>query len=118
MLFHGVHYANCGERLLYRLQATDEAGAEIRPFRIDIPQTSTTCMTDAQHSLGQRVALDASGPPTGPVPPGWEYGVPLDPVKNLVEATGGPAATGRPGSEAELLPARVVHHRRSNIPLP
>ena len=64
-----------------------EAGAEIRPFRIDIPQTDLDDLHDrlARTRWANELPLDASGPQAGPVPPGWEYGVPLDYVKNLVE---------------------------------
>jgi pimeloyl-ACP methyl ester carboxylesterase len=59
---------------------------EIRPFRIDIPGQD---LDDLRDRLGRtrwtnELPLDTSGPQTGPVPPGWEYGVPLSYVKELV----------------------------------
>ena len=60
---------------------------EIRPFRIDIPEQD---LDDLRDRLGRtrwtnELPLDTSGPQTGPVPPGWEYGVPVSYVKELVE---------------------------------
>ncbi len=62
--------------------------AEIRPFRVDIPQAE---LDDLQNRLAHtRWANELPPEPaegrvqTGPVPPGWEYGVPLDYVKRLV----------------------------------
>ena len=63
--------------------------AEIRPFRIDVPQADLD-------DLAERLAHTrwANELPPEPregggqrslVPPGWEYGVPLDYVKNLVK---------------------------------
>src|ERR687893_425610 len=67
----------------------DRTDAEIRSFRIDIPQAD---LDDLQERLARtRWANELppksreSGDQTGPVPPGWEYGVPLDYVKELVE---------------------------------
>ncbi|MBG0827989.1 epoxide hydrolase [Planomonospora sp. ID67723] len=62
---------------------------EIRPFRIDIPQAD---LDDLQERL-TRTRWAEELPPgpgeekeqTGPVPPGWEYGVPLSYVRRLVE---------------------------------
>jgi epoxide hydrolase len=64
-----------------------ENSEEIRPFRIDIPQTDLEDLQDrlARTRWTNELPLDTGGPQTGPVPPGWEYGVPLDYVKNLVE---------------------------------
>jgi epoxide hydrolase len=65
----------------------DRPEAEIRPFRIDIPQADLDDLHDrlARTRWANELPLDTSGPQAGPVPPGWEYGVPLDYVKNLVE---------------------------------
>ena len=64
------------------------SGAEIRPFRIEIPQADL----DELHDRLERTRLADELPPEtfradapGPVPPGWEYGVPLHYVKELVE---------------------------------
>jgi epoxide hydrolase len=56
-----------------------DSGAEIRAFRIDIPEQD---LDDLRDRLGRtrwtnELPLDTSGPQTGPVPPGWEYGVPV-----------------------------------------
>src|SRR5687767_1451490 len=66
---------------------SDRLEAEIRPFRIDIPQADLDDLHDrlARTRWANELPLDASGPQAGPVPPGWEYGVPLDYVKDLVE---------------------------------
>jgi epoxide hydrolase len=68
---------------------TDEHHAEIRPFRVEIPQAD---LDDLQERLARtRWANELppeareGGDQTGLVPPGWEYGVPLDYVKELVE---------------------------------
>jgi epoxide hydrolase len=60
---------------------------EIRPFRIDIPEQD---LDDLRDRLGRtrwtnELPLDTSGPQIGPVPPGWEYGVPVSYVKELVQ---------------------------------
>jgi pimeloyl-ACP methyl ester carboxylesterase len=62
---------------------------EIRPFRIDIPQAD---LDDLQDRLGrtrwaQELPADtfAAATQTGPVAPGWEYGVPLEYVKDRVD---------------------------------
>jgi hypothetical protein len=61
--------------------------AEILPFHIDIAQSD---LDDLAERLGRtrwanELPLDAGGPQTGPVPPGWEYGVPVAYVKDLVD---------------------------------
>ena len=63
--------------------------AEIRPFRIEVPQDD---LDDLQYRLTRtRWANElppeerGSGSQAGPVPPGWEYGVPVSYVKKLVE---------------------------------
>jgi epoxide hydrolase len=65
---------------------TARTDAEIRPFRIQVPQAD---LDDLQARLARtrwanELPLDTSGPPTGPIPPGWEYGVPLAYVRDLV----------------------------------
>jgi epoxide hydrolase len=59
----------------------------IRPFRIDVPQAELDDLRDrlARTRWTNELPLDTSGPQTGPVPPGWEYGVPVSYVKELVE---------------------------------
>jgi epoxide hydrolase len=59
----------------------DHTDAEIRPFRIEIPQDD---LADLQYRLTHtRWANElppeerGSGSQAGPVPPGWEYGVPV-----------------------------------------
>ena len=68
---------------------TDDERAGIREFRIDVPQSD---LDELQERLARtRWANELppesreGGHQTGPVPPGWEYGVPLDYVKDLVE---------------------------------
>jgi epoxide hydrolase len=60
---------------------------EIRPFRIDIPEQDLDDLRDrlGRTRLANELPLDTSGPQTGPVPPGWEYGVPVSYVKELVQ---------------------------------
>jgi pimeloyl-ACP methyl ester carboxylesterase len=67
----------------------DHTNADIRPFRIDVPQDD---LDDLQYRLTHtRWANElppeerGSGSQAGPVPPGWEYGVPVSYVKKLVE---------------------------------
>ncbi len=67
----------------------DHADAEIRPFRIEIPQAD---LDDLRYRLTRtRWANElppeerGSGSQAGPVPPGWEYGVPVSYVQELVE---------------------------------
>ena len=65
----------------------NHADTEIRPLRIDVPQAD---LDDLQERLARtrwanELPLDADGPQAGPVPPGWEYGVPVSYVKGLVE---------------------------------
>ncbi len=67
----------------------DHTDTEIRPFRIDVPQDD---LDDLQYRLTHtRWANElppeerGSGSQAGPVPPGWEYGVPVSYVKKLVE---------------------------------
>jgi epoxide hydrolase len=60
---------------------------EIRPYRIDIPQAD---LDDLQARLARtrwanELPVDTEGPRRGPLPPGWEYGVPLAYLKRLVD---------------------------------
>ncbi|HEX2315684.1 MAG TPA: epoxide hydrolase [Thermomonospora sp.] len=63
--------------------------SEIRPFRIEIPQADLDDLTDRlrrtrwANELPREEVTD--GVQTGPVPPGWEYGVPVSYVRDLVE---------------------------------
>jgi pimeloyl-ACP methyl ester carboxylesterase len=63
------------------------ADAEIQPFRIEVPQADLDELADrlARTRWANELPLDTSGPQTGPVPPGWEYGVPVGYVKDLVD---------------------------------
>src|SRR5215204_5738326 len=67
----------------------DRTDAEIRSFRIDIPQADLDDLADRlartrwANELPSEERMDGSQ--TGLVPPGWDYGVPLDYVQNLVE---------------------------------
>jgi hypothetical protein len=58
----------------------ERTDAEIRSFRIDIPQADLDDLADrlARTRWANQLPLDASEPQTDPVPPGWEYRVPLD----------------------------------------
>jgi epoxide hydrolase len=63
------------------------ADTEIRSFRIQIPQADLDELADrlARTRWANELPLDTSGPQTGPVPPGWEYGVPVGYVRGLVD---------------------------------
>jgi pimeloyl-ACP methyl ester carboxylesterase len=83
------------------------ADAEIRPFRVDIPQAD---LDDLQDRLARtRWANELPPEPTedrvrnSPVPPGWEYGVPLDYVQRLV-------AYWRDGYDWRAWEARINSH--------
>ena len=59
----------------------------IQPFRIQIPQAD---LDDLTHRLAHtrytnELPPDTSGVQQGAVPPGWEYGVPVSYVRDLVE---------------------------------
>jgi pimeloyl-ACP methyl ester carboxylesterase len=62
---------------------------QIRPFRIDISQADLDDLDErlARTRWTNELALgaDAEAVQAGPVPPGWEYGVPLAYVQRLVE---------------------------------
>jgi epoxide hydrolase len=68
---------------------TDDRHAEIREFRIDIPQADLDDLADrlARTRWANELPPESreGRDQTGLVPPGWEYGVPLDYVKELVE---------------------------------
>ncbi|WP_410665891.1 epoxide hydrolase family protein [Amycolatopsis sp. lyj-84] len=61
---------------------------EIRPFRIDVPQSELDDLADRLARVRWANELPADqvtdGVQRGPVTPGWEYGVPLDYVQRLV----------------------------------
>src|SRR5919112_1120680 len=61
----------------------------IRPFRVDVPQADLDGLADRLTRTRWTNELPpeerGGGVQTSSVPPGWEYGVPLDYVKNLVE---------------------------------
>jgi enamine deaminase RidA (YjgF/YER057c/UK114 family) len=67
----------------------DHTDAEFRPFRIDVPQADLDDLADGLTRTRWTNELPpeerTSGGQRSLVPPGWEYGVPLDYVKNLVE---------------------------------
>jgi epoxide hydrolase len=58
----------------------------IRPFRIQIPQGDLDDLADrlARTRWTNELPPDTSTPQQGPVPPGWQYGVPLGYVTDLV----------------------------------
>jgi pimeloyl-ACP methyl ester carboxylesterase len=64
------------------MTVTDSA---IRPFRIQIPQADLDDLTDrlARTRWANELPLDPSAPQHGPVPPGWQYGVPVSYVRDL-----------------------------------
>ncbi|MEV4481047.1 epoxide hydrolase family protein [Micromonospora coxensis] len=59
----------------------------IVPFRIEVPQADLDDLADrlARTRWTEELPADPPSEPTGPVPPGWEYGVPLSYVRRLVE---------------------------------
>ncbi|WP_262282848.1 epoxide hydrolase family protein [Micromonospora sp. MA102] len=61
----------------------------IVPFRIDVPQADLDDLADrlARTRWAEELPADpeAAAAPAGPVPPGWEYGVPLSWVRRLAE---------------------------------
>ena len=64
-----------------------DASHEIRPFRIQIPQADLDDLADrlARTRWANELPMDTSGPQRGPIPPGWEYGVPVGYVRDLVD---------------------------------
>jgi epoxide hydrolase len=67
----------------------DRTDTEIRPFRVEVPQADLDDLADrlAHTRWANELPPESrrGGGQMGPVPPGWEYGVPLDYVKELVE---------------------------------
>jgi epoxide hydrolase len=67
----------------------DRAQADVRPFRIAIPDEDLDDLQDRLARTRWANELPATTfraeTQTGPVPPGWEYGVPVDYVSRLVE---------------------------------
>ena len=63
-----------------------DASQEIRPFRIEIPQADLDDLADrlARTRWANELPLDTSRPHRAR-PPGWEYGVPVGYVSDLVE---------------------------------
>jgi epoxide hydrolase len=63
------------------------ADTEIRPFRIEIPQADLDDLTErlARTRFANELPPDTSRPQQDPVLPGWEYGVPVGYVRDLVE---------------------------------
>jgi epoxide hydrolase len=68
---------------------TAEAGSDagIHPFTVDVPQAD---LDDLQDRLGRtrwanELPADPGAVQTGPVPPGWDYGVPLAYVQRLLD---------------------------------
>ncbi|TDP94006.1 epoxide hydrolase family protein [Labedaea rhizosphaerae] len=63
--------------------------SEINPFRIDVPQADLDDLADRLARVRWADELPASElaalPAEGPVQPGWQYGVPVDFVRRLVE---------------------------------
>ncbi|MGC1210580.1 MAG: epoxide hydrolase N-terminal domain-containing protein, partial [Micromonospora sp.] len=59
----------------------------IVPFRIDIPQAELDDLADrlARTRWAEELPADPAAAPAGPVPPGWEYGVPVGYVRRLAE---------------------------------
>jgi len=64
-----------------------DASREIRPFRIEIPQADLDDLAErlARTRFANELPPDTSRPQQGPVLPGWEYGVPVGYVRDLVE---------------------------------
>jgi epoxide hydrolase len=76
-----------GQAIDTRRFAVSDASQEVRPFRIAIPQADLDDLAErlARTRWANELPPTASGPPTGPVPPGWEYGVPVAYVRGLVD---------------------------------
>jgi epoxide hydrolase len=67
--------------------AVGDASQEVRPFRIEIPQGDLDDLAGrlARTRFTNELPPDPSRPQAGPVPPGWEYGVPVGYVRDLVD---------------------------------
>ena len=52
--------------------SAEEANTELRPFRIDIPQSDLDDLSDrlARTRWANELPLDMGAPQTGPIPPG------------------------------------------------
>lgn len=57
----------------------------IRPFRIEIPETDLNDLQTRLAAIRWPEEPPAREPSQGPIPPGWEYGVPTSYVRRLVE---------------------------------
>ena len=68
------------------MTVASRSDAEIQPFRIAISQADLDDLADrlARTRWANELPLDTSGPQHGPVPPGWQYGVPVGYVTDLV----------------------------------
>jgi epoxide hydrolase len=66
---------------------TARTDTHVGPFRIEIPQADLDDLADrlARTRWANELPLDTGGPQTGPIPPGWEYGVPVAYVRDLVD---------------------------------
>jgi epoxide hydrolase len=64
-----------------------DASQEIRPFRIQVPQADLDDLAErlARTRWANELPTDPSHPQHGLVPPGWEYGVPVGYVRDLVD---------------------------------
>ena len=83
--------------------------AEIRPFRIDVPQAEIDDLRDRLSRTRWSEQVPGAG---------WERGVPVDYLKELAEYWAHVVRLARARGRAELVPA--VHHRdrRADDPLP
>ena len=72
---------------------------EIQPFRIDIPQADLDDLRDrlTRTRWANELKLDTAPVQTGPLPPEWEYGVPLAYVQATRRAVADDATTGGSG---------------------
>ena len=99
--------------------STEQTNAEIRPFRIDIPQADLDDLGDrlARTRWANELPLDLA-PRSGPVPSGWEYGVSVGYVKDLVDHWRHRYDWRSWECQVERLPAIHHHDRRPEHPLP